>query len=370
MAGLKVRQVIEDTTADVRRHTHRGVTNYDAEVPITHCWEVLCRWVTTWTDHELWAPTALETPTVVITSDASEFGHASHTLPRTWSHRGHFTAAERKHHHNEQENWAGNRGTVAFSEETGFKGEVCLALGVIIPKCITREQDNVAVLKAVRARMVKSVALCQATERHENYKDMRGLQELGSFISGRTMDNLRDADRGSRETSTWPRWMLEPRVVAQICREKGWYPSRAIDLFTEEASRQFPRMVTEAWNPHALWKDAMTRGWHHQDNPLLTPTDWLWAFPPPVMLKRIAARLTAAGSRTQPMLLVVPNTPSATWWQQLRPLMQGEPVSAGPMGNLVPPEGAHDCDRTQRPPKWQLCVLQLGAATPTAKGGH
>jgi hypothetical protein len=296
---------------------------------------------------------------VVLTSDASEYGWWGHTTPQEWECGGHFNALERSDHHNIQEDEAGNRTTVAYSEATGFRGEVCPTLGVLIPKCILREQDNKTVIKVVNKRMVRSVRMCQTQKLHHDFLDYAGLQELGSFISGKIMDTERVADRGSRQTSKWPRWMLNPRVRAQIAREAGLNPTHGVDLFCEEASRQYPRIVTEKWSPHALWVDALARPWHALDNSLLKEEDWLWAFPPPALLNRIARRLTAPLARAQPMLLVVPHQPQQSWWVKLAPLMEGDPIPAGPLRNLEPPEGHHDHDRNQRPPNWQLCALRI-----------
>jgi hypothetical protein len=216
--------------------------------------------------------------------------------------------------------------------------------------------------------MIKSVRMSATALEHMDYTDYKGLQEIGDFISGKVMDTLRIADKGSRQTSQWHRWMLKLKVVKDICREKGCNIHHAVDLFCEEASAQFPRMVTERWSPHALWQDALARKWHHLDNPLLLETDWLWAFPPPHLLNKVATRLTEDGARAQPMLLVVPHQPTRSWWVKLLPLIQGEPTSAGPLQNLIPPEGYKDCDRKQKPPNWRLCVLRLRSAPPARQG--
>jgi hypothetical protein len=188
-AGLRVRESIEDLTRDLRRSGQ----DYDVEVPITDALVALCKWIGVWTNHELWGYFRLETPTVTLTSDASPWAWSGHTNPPTWTMRGTFTAELLGVHHNEQEEEAGDRTTEGYLESTGLAGTP------VAPIYFAREQDNRTVIKVVSANMCRSVSICRRRLRHLQYLDFRSVQEVPVFISGKVMDNLRLADKGSRE---------------------------------------------------------------------------------------------------------------------------------------------------------------------------
>ena len=372
-AGLMVRVCIVEMTKWLRHHTVNGTTNYDAKVPVAACWVTLCVWIIEWADFELWAYMRLEVPSLTLTSGASEYGWAAHTFPITWRIKGHFTEEERANHHNVQEGMAGNKGTVAYSEQTGLRGKMDLKLEVVIPICVKREQDNKTVIKAHASMMSRSIRICETTIEHSNYCDMRALQEDMGFIAGTVMDTERIADTGSRKTSKWPQWMLATRIVRQVHQEAasivaGFATARAglaiadgIDLFCEPASRQFPRMVTHEWAPNSLWTDARSRTWSATTNMLLCERGWLWAFPPPILLDVIATRLTEVGAAPQPLILIVPWQPTQGWWLRLQPLVQADPIPVDQLRNLRPPEGFKGMDHSQKPPNLSLCALLINA---------
>jgi hypothetical protein len=363
-AGLMARPALAEMGSNIRRNILKGTVDYDALVPVTHVWVALCEWMLQWTDHDLWHYMRREAPRHMLTADASEFGWCGHNEDQSWVRRGLFSPAEQLENHNVQEGAGGDHTLVLFGEEFDIRGTPEL------PVCIGQETDNKTVRKCLSALMCRSLALCRQLSATMDWMDYRSIQSWSVYIPKRVMDYERVADQGSRQISRWYRWMLVPRIVHQVTLECNLDMARGIDLFSEAASAQFPRMVTETWHPLAMWTDALARPWSAEDNPLLQPPDWLWAFPPPWMLSEISKRLATAGCRILPMLLIVPHMPTKGWWKELQPRWARAPLPVGPMrAALQPPEGWNNSESGNKPPAWDLVCLLLLPTIPT-KLGH
>lgn len=346
---------------------HRG--SYDALVTPGQTWAPAVRWVLQWTDWDLWAHMRLPPPRHQLTADASPWSAGAHTQSwNTGEYRATypFNGAELGLHHNIQENKATRAAVVGFAEFSGL----CRT----IPDddtpltVINVESDNTMNIRLVNKHRSKSIIASTQTIAFADFTDVFRIAVTASFISGRTMDTHRHADSDSRAKSKWWDWALPTCRFELACQRLQLNPTTGVDLFAGPTFAHTRRKVTRRPSEGALWADALSRSWSPGANPSLQPTDWIWTFPPPALLPRIAATLTDREHLPVPQIvLIVPHHAGRSWWDLLRPHWNAEPIPMGPLNKCVPPESEtwsrHHSrgkkDKRQTPPNWELCALSL-----------
>lgn len=340
-------------TLQLRRHGG----DYDARVHLNIDWLDSIDWVLNWSDWELWSWMRANPVSIVVCTDASEYGIGMHEHPlppKGYSQRRHLRATERTLHHNIQEGIAaieGQQGIVQFYNLQGEPGN---------PLTIGNETDNTMIEKLIAKGSCRSAEACRRLRAHYDFLDARLLQAVPIFQSGQTMETARTSDALSRRKSRWYEWSLPTSTVKTITLQCGLNPELGIDLYAEHANAQFPRFVSLEPHTDAMWMDAMSRNWSYTSNPLINERDWLWIFPPPRQLPRIVTHLTNPHHPpVSQAMLIVPDQRWQPWHQALRNLEARPPIPAGNWRNCIPPEGHHDRDKRTTPPNWPLIAILI-----------
>jgi hypothetical protein len=349
-ARLMAVPLIHDLTDNLRA----GRKNYDATFPLTEDWYRVAKWVLAWTRWELCAWMRLGTPLKRMTADASEYGYGGHVMPvepHGFNFREHFRQNERLLHHNILDVIGAVNvleAGIQFYDSRGQPGE---------PYVIAIETDNTMVVKLLSKWACKCRISCERASQLQDFLDLRWIQIRVEFIAGVTMVADRQADITSRAKSKWWERMLVPDLFAQILVQCNADKDQVIDLFSESASRQTELFVSRQFHPHALWEDAMARGWSSDSNMLIGQA-WLYAFPPERMIGRIVMQIASGERPVFRLILVVPKLQGKSWYAKLQDLSWQPPILLGKMGVVtVAPEGRKDADKRAIPPNWELIAF-------------
>ena len=97
-------------------------------------------------------------------------------------------------------------------------------------------------------------------------------------------------------------YMLDPSCFRYI--DEAWGP-HTIDRFASVQTKQLERYCSRYRNPGCESVDAFTVTWSKENN---------WLFPPPYLIPRVLTHMSAGG---EDGTLLVPQWPSAVWWQLL-----------------------------------------------------
>ena len=351
----KARMMAAPLVQDLSRNLKANGQNYDALVYLTAGWHRVAVWVLSWARWELWAWIRLGCPTLRLTADASEFaygGHVTPLMPGGFQIRGFFREIVRKLHHNILE----AKGLIAVVVAAILFYEIRGTAGA--PFVLAVENDNTMVIKLISKWVCKCLISCAEASWFQDLLDLRYIQVRPEFIPGKLMVAGREADASSRAKSKWWERMLLPIWFRRILFTVGTTPEMVIDLFAEDSSAQTDRFVTREFHPHALWTDAMARGWSHRDNTLIDRGQLLYAFPPERMIGRIAMQLESGGRSVERLIMVVPKLTGKPWYRKLSQMSWREPMAVGKFAAVTAaPEGKKDADKRAIPPNWELLAM-------------
>jgi hypothetical protein len=272
--------------------------------------------------------------------------------PQGFNMREHFREDDRELHHNILEaigciNVV--KAGVQFYDLQGTEGR---------PYVVAIETDNAMVVKLLSKWACKCNISCERAIQLQDFLSLRRVQVRVEQITGKLMVSGRDADVTSRMKSKWWERMLAPTQFQLILDECSQNQSQVIDLFSEPASRQVERFVSRQFHPHALWEDAMARGWSSNDNMMIGQGELLYAFPPERMVGRIVMQLAAGERPVSQLVLVVPQLFGKSWYGKLEEMSWQPSITLGRMREVtVAPEGRKDADKRAIPPNWELIAF-------------
>ena len=268
-----------------------------------------------------------------------------------------FTPTGQREHHNQQGDMARRQGLTHFILKDDLRGTM------LEPLAIGCETDNKVVLSSWGHLKTRSTTMAAALEGFQELLDERFLQVNMTFRSGLFMQHSRQTDAGSRMMSRWYNWRLRAGYREALLQYFQLHPEVMVDLFAEASTAQFRRFVSRNFHQDAEWLDAMSRQWT-ASNGKLQATDVLWVFPPPKLIKKVLDKLRAEQAFRLPVVLVVPNTPTTSWFLRLKQLWPASVAAAYvmPMWSVAcqPLEGGKvRTSKLDIPPAWGLIACRL-----------
>ena len=170
--------------------------------------------------------------------------------------------------------------------------------------------DSSAVVWTIRNQgTTRSLLLLEQAFRLFHLLDSHNIQVRARHVAG--CNNVL-ADALSRPDKPSPtEWTLHPKAFRLICDS---HHRPMVDLFATSFNNQLPIYVSPIPDPAAWGVDALHLSWEGLD---------AYAFPPPILLPRVVAKIQA----TQNLLLtlVAPYWPARPWFPALRSLVAAEP---------------------------------------------
>lgn len=299
-------------------------------------------------------------PVMLFSVDASEYAWCCHVVPMKGPQDKvmmHFSQEEQQTlHHNQHEDLGRVRGLTHFIELQDLRGSE------LNPLAVGCETDNQVVLKSWERQKTKSMLIAARLERFRDYLDHRHLQLHMTFRSGKFMQFRRQTDTGSREISKWFNWRLRKKQRDLVLARFALQGASMIDLFAEQVTAQFPRFVSRAFHPQALWENAFALPWAAARNPHLGSEEVLWIFPPPKLIPKVISKLAGEQRDRQPAVLLVPNTPRVIWFQRLVQLWPSAARLELPLWQIACQpleEGKVKVGKLASPPTWTLLAMRL-----------
>ena len=299
-------------------------------------------------------------PTLMFPVDASEYAWCCHLVPMAGPGGKvmmHFPpAGQRGLHHNQHEDLGRIRGLGHFIELKDLRGTG------LEPPAIGCETGNQVVLKSWGRQKTKSLLIAARVGGFRDYFDHRYLQLHMSPRPGKFMQFRRQTDPGSRGISKWFNWRLRRAQREWILECFLLRGGCMVDLFAEQVTAQFPRFVSRAFHPGALWGGALAQPWSAAKNQHLRGDEVLWIFPPPKLIPKVISKLATGQQDRLPAVLLVPNTPRVLWHQRLMELWPNAArvelplwkVACQPLGG-----GKVKVGKLATPPDWRILAIRL-----------
>lgn len=315
-------------TRDLLRNlnTHKG-DNWNQRIPIWQSARTEAQW---WLSHlHEWNGRALvlPTPTVTITTDASESGWGAvfknkHGQQETY---GFWSLLQRSYGNNVRELLAGGFGLLSYSDL--IKGESVLL-----------EMDNTTAVAYVNHMGGRRDFLSLIAE--DLWQWCIGQQTI---VIARHLAGVLNttADRLSRKVTDRTDWKLNPVLFEAI--QQLWGPF-TVDLFATALNTQLPRFVSWRAQPGAWRTDALSFSW--------AGLGIAWANPPFILIGRI---LTKVRREQATLAIVLPFWPTQAWWPLLLPLLADRPVVLPQRSDLYLP-GNLGNEQHRDVPNWNSIV--------------
>lgn len=356
MLGLKVRGLREW----LRYQLSVNGQDHSAKVVVCKTLIPFLRYLQNIPEEHNWSWIRNEASVILFSADASEYSACMHRVPMRnaadkmiW----YFTQAEQREHHNQQEDMARRQGLMHFILKDDLKGSL------LQPLAIGCETDNKVVEKSWEHLKTRSTTMAAALEPFQAFLDSRYLQLNMSFRSGMFMQLRRQTDAGSRMMSRWYNWRLRAFFRNAVLQHFRLHAEVMVDLFAEASTAQFQRFVSRNFHQEALWLDAMSQQWTASHGKLQA-ADVLWVFPPPALIKKILDKLKSEQAFRLPVVLILPNTPTTSWFLRLKQLWPAAVATALklPLWNVACQpleEGKVKTSKLDIPPAWGLIACRL-----------
>ena len=223
---------------------------------------------------------------------------------RTFTTRGHFTAAEREMHINALE----------------LLG--CFyTIRSLLPQAVPMDQwsqvhlncqlDNIVAVKYARVAVSRSLALSRLGAQFYDWAENAQLQMSFRHLAG--IYNV-EADQLSRKEWQEIEWKLDPTVVGRL--QHIWKCSISRDLFASRQNTQHERFYSWEHDFAAQGVDSLAHKWNWKQT--------IYAYPPTFLLSRVLQKIIH--ERVYDMILITPLFPLQSWWPLLMETLVEAPM--------------------------------------------
>jgi hypothetical protein len=262
---------------------------------------------------------------IIVETDASNFGFGAQILNTEHSLAGHWTQAEKNHHINWKELVAVERALLAFLPQ--LKG-----------KSVLIRSDNMTTVAFLRRMTGRSEPLAVVARRIFLLVEENEMTISAIHLPG-TMNTI--ADKLSRMNQLHD-WRLNQQSFQLL--ENKWGP-HTVDRFADSHNHLLPRYNSWFNDPEAEARDALSQDWSKDNNLVVPPTP---------LLPRVVTKLRGT---LCPTTIVVPSWPRQPWYQELCRLAEAK-LTLGPAHQVSLPNAAGE-NYLSRNKAWRLIAFRI-----------